>query len=46
MKAFDGLDGTNEDVGFIRYAGSLLGSIRKEGGIYVVRYVDNSWQLL
>jgi len=46
MKAFDGLDGTNEDVGFVRYAGSLLGSIRKEGGVYVVRYVDNSWQIL
>lgn len=47
MKAFDNLDGdAQDDVGFIRYAGTLLGSIRKEGGLYVVRYIDNSWQLL
>jgi hypothetical protein len=33
-------------LGYIRYAGSLMGTLRKEGGLYVVRYIDGSWQLL
>ncbi|EAT10800.1 hypothetical protein HF888_08480 [Bermanella marisrubri] len=38
----------NQDkpLGFIRYAGELLGSISKEGDLYIVRYVDGSWQII
>lgn len=38
----------NQDkpLGFIRYAGELLGSISKEGDLYVIRYVDGSWQVI
>ena len=30
----------------IRYDGQLLGSLRKEGDLYVIRYIDGTWQLL
>lgn len=33
-------------LGYIRYGGSLMGTLRKEGDLYVVRYIDGSWQLL
>lgn len=36
----------DEPIGFIRYANKLVGSLRKEGELYVVRYIDGSWQLL
>ncbi len=45
LKGFDALDGTG-DLGVVRYAGSLIGTVRREGNVFVVRYVDNSWQLL
>jgi hypothetical protein len=47
MKAFDKtLDNGDKPVGFIRYAGSLVGTISREGSLYVVRYVNDTWQLL
>ncbi len=36
----------NQPLGHIRYAGVLVGTLRKENGVYVIRYVDGSWQLL
>jgi hypothetical protein len=30
----------------LRYDGQLLGAMRKEGNLYVIRYIDGSWQLL
>ncbi|WP_283786576.1 hypothetical protein QNI23_009025 [Bermanella sp. WJH001] len=33
-------------LGFIRYANTLVGTLRKENGLYVIRYTDGSWQLL
>lgn len=36
----------DEPLGFVRYAGELLGSISKEGDVYVIRYVDGSWQII
>lgn len=33
-------------LGYIRYANALVGTLRKESGLYVVRYIDGSWQLL
>lgn len=33
-------------VGYLRYAGSTIGTLRKEGNVYVIRYADGSWQLL
>lgn len=47
-----GFDYSNSDgyhdkpLGYIRYAGALMGTLRKEGELYVVRYIDGSWQLL
>lgn len=36
----------DEPMASIRYDGQLLGSLRKEGDLYVIRYIDGSWQLL
>ena len=33
-------------IGYLRFAGSIVGTLRKEGDLYVVRYADGSWQLL
>jgi hypothetical protein len=30
----------------IRYDGQLLGTLRDENGLYVIRYIDGSWQIL
>lgn len=49
MSGFDytASDGYHEQtLGYIRYAGALMGTLRKEGDLYVVRYIDGSWQLL
>lgn len=40
----------DQPLGVIRYGGQLLGTLRYEGnpgsGLYVIRYIDGSWQLL
>ncbi len=36
----------NSALAVIRYDGQLLGSLRKEGDLYVIRYIDGTWQLL
>lgn len=36
----------DEPLGYIRYANTLVGTLRKEGSLYVVRYVDGTWQIL
>ncbi|MCP5325626.1 MAG: hypothetical protein H7A09_04755 [Oceanospirillaceae bacterium] len=46
MKSFDKDQNLGDPVGFVRYGGALIGTVRKEGNVYVVRYLDNSWQLL
>lgn len=46
MKAFDKDQNIGDPVGFVRYGGALVGTVRKEGNVYIVRYLDNSWQLL
>ncbi|NVK38637.1 MAG: hypothetical protein HWE18_11990 [Gammaproteobacteria bacterium] len=49
MFAFDYNDTSsyhNQPLGHIRYAGNLVGTLRKENGLYVIRYADGSWQLL
>ncbi len=46
MKAFDRSAEHDEPLGYIRYSGSLVATIGKEGNLYVVRYVDDTWQLL
>jgi hypothetical protein len=49
MTAFDytsGDDYHDAPLGYIRYANQLIGTLRKESGLYVVRYIDGSWQLL
>ena len=33
-------------IGYIRFEASLLGTLRKEGDLYVIRYADGTWQLL
>ena len=49
MSGFDfrSSDGYHDQpLGYIRYAGALMGTLRQEGDLYVVRYIDGSWQLL
>jgi hypothetical protein len=57
MTAFDYDDSTlansvnnNPDhyapLGYIRHAGKLLGTLRKEGSMFVIRYIDGTWQIL
>ncbi len=46
MKAFDKTFDNEEPIGFIRYAGSLVATISREGGVYVIRYANDTWQLL
>lgn len=46
LSAFDDLTDSNEPVGYFRYSGELIGSLHKEGNLYVIRYIDGSWQLL
>ena len=46
MKAFDKDQAAGDPVGFVRYGGALVGTIRKEGNVYIVRYLDNTWQLI
>jgi len=46
MVALDQSLENDAPIGYIRYAGSLVATIGKEGSLYVVRYVDGSWQLL
>lgn len=36
----------NQPLAVIRYDGQLIGSMRKEGDIYVIRYINGTWQLL
>lgn len=36
----------DQPMASIRYDGQLLGTLRKEGDLYVIRYIDGSWQLL
>ncbi len=36
----------DKPLAVIRYDGQLLGSLRKEGDLYVIRYIDGTWQLL
>jgi len=36
----------DEPLGYLRYDGKLLGTLRQEGDLYVVRYIDGSWQVL
>lgn len=52
MTGFDKtLNHAEEDgpIGYLKFAGSVVGTLRKEGGssgLYVIRYADGSWQLL
>lgn len=49
MTAFDYAAGSvdhSEPLGYIRYDEQLVGTLSQENGLYVVRYVDGSWQLL
>jgi len=50
LKAFDKTFDNVEPVGFIRYAGSLVATISNEGSnenpVYVIRYANDTWQLL
>ncbi len=47
IKAFDNnKDADNSIAGYIRYAGLLVGTVHKEGNVFVVRYIDGTWQLL
>lgn len=49
MTGFDYTTGESyhdEALGYIRYANTLVGTLRKESGLYVIRYTDGSWQLL
>lgn len=39
-------EGVIDPIGYLRFAGSLVGTLRKEGSLYVIRYADGSWQLL
>ena len=36
----------DQPLAVLRYDGQLLGSLRKEGNLYVIRYIDGTWQLL
>lgn len=36
----------DEPLGYLRYDGKLLGTLRQEGDLYVVRYIDGSWLVL
>ena len=46
MSAFDNPGDTKQPVGYFRYSGELIGTLHKEGSLYVIRYIDGSWQLL
>ncbi len=50
LKAFDKTFDNEDPVGFIRYAGSLVATISNEGSnenpVYVIRYSNDTWQLL
>ncbi len=46
MKAFDKALDNDQPVGLIRYAGSLVATISREGGVYVIRYINDTWQVL
>ena len=39
-------DHPDAPLGYLRYAGVNVGTLSKEGGLYVVRYTDGSWQIL
>ena len=36
----------SQPIGYIRYDEELVGILSKENGLYVVRYVNDTWQLL
>jgi len=36
----------DQPLGYVRYAGELLGTLYQEGSVYVIRYVDGTWQLI
>ena len=47
MTAFQStIDHPDAPLGYLRYAGVNLGTLSKEGNLYVVRYTDGSWQIL
>ena len=39
-------DKADGPIGYLKFAGSVVGTLRKEGSLYVIRYADGSWQLL
>ena len=47
MTAFQSTtDHPGAPLGYLRYAGVNVGTLSKEGNLYVVRYIDGSWQIL
>jgi hypothetical protein len=47
MTAFESTaDHPDAPLGYLRYAGVNVGTLAKEGNLYVVRYIDGSWQIL
>ena len=36
----------DQPLGYVRYDDQLLGTLRKEGDLYVIRYIDGSWQVI
>ena len=47
MTAFqETADHPDAPLGYLRYAGVNVGTLSKEGSLYVVRYTDGSWQIL
>lgn len=49
MTAFDyaeGYEDHSQPLGYLRYDETLVGTVSKESGKFVVRYVDGTWQLL
>ena len=40
------IDTPDAPLGYLRYAGANIGTLSKEGNLYIVRYIDGSWQIL
>ena len=36
----------DQPLAVIRYDGQLLGTLRREGDLYVIRYINGNWQIL
>ncbi len=46
MAGHDNLFDHENVFGYLRYSGTLVGTLTKEGSKYVVRYINGDWQLL